>query len=78
MIYESLQRMVPIFVHLYKRGLTPQKCRERCDTHNFIIASVIQFPTVKFRLFNGKSLYEAYIKKQGKIPMKDHNKVFNF
>ena len=61
-----------------KRKFDLKKFRERCNTHNFILASVIKFPEVKFRLFNGKSLYNAYLKKKGTIPFTHYQELFDF
>ena len=47
-----------------------------CNTQTFVIASVVKFPVVKFKLVSGKYLLKTF--PNGKIKPKEHDIIFPF
>ena len=45
-----------------------------CKSQLFIIASIVDFPIVRFRVFKGATLLKRY--KLGRVPVKMHNSLF--
>jgi len=58
------------------RKKNQKEFEDYCNTQTFIIASVIKFPIVKFKIVSGKHLITSF--PNGKVKFEEHNVIFSF
>lgn len=58
------------------RYANQQRFKDYCRTRSFILASVVKFPIVKFKIFSGEFLLETY--PSGNITFDQQNTIFDF